>query len=124
MFKKVIGILVTLCIAFLSVFEGSVRQISASSSTQLDPDELLSVLNNITVAGQAWENIGFDPVDIADILQMQRKSDSYYSNLRIDNEEMFTQKMRKTALETLPVEQKQSFIEASGMIVGGEATHV
>ena len=40
--------------------------------------------SNYIVAGQSWENIGFDSEDIANIMQMQRKDDSYYASLNTD----------------------------------------
>ena len=64
MIKKVISVV------------SSIQPIYAASSARINPDDMLTVLNDITVAGQSWENIGFDSEDIANIMQMQRKDDS------------------------------------------------
>lgn len=37
----------------------SIQPIYAASSARINPDDMLTVLNDITVAGQSWENIGF-----------------------------------------------------------------
>lgn len=69
---------------FISTIGSSIQPIYAASSARINPDDMLTVLNDITVAGQSWENIGFDSEDIANIMQMQRKDDSYYESLNTD----------------------------------------
>ena len=60
---------------------------------------MLTVLNDITVAGQSWENIGFDSEDIANIMQMQRKDDSYYASLNTDIARLSVETVETKALE-------------------------
>lgn len=76
MIKKVISVVIAICLMFISTVGSSIQPIYAASSARINPDDMLTVLNDITVAGQSWENIGFDSEDIANIMQMQRKDDS------------------------------------------------
>ena len=76
MIKKVISVVIAICLMFISTIGSSIQPIYAASSARINPDDMLTVLNDITVAGQSWENIGFDSEDIANIMQMQRKDDS------------------------------------------------
>lgn len=46
-----------------------------------NPDDVEIVLDDITTAGQAWENMGFDSEDVSDIMKMARKDDSYYQEI-------------------------------------------
>ena len=66
MIKKVISVVIAICLMFISTIGSSIQPIYAASSARINPD----------VAGQSWENIGFDSEDIANIMQMQRKDDS------------------------------------------------
>lgn len=84
MIKKVISVVIAICLMFISTIGSSIQPIYAASSARINPDDMLTVLNDITVAGQSWENIGFDSEDIANIMQMQRKDDSYYASLNTD----------------------------------------
>ena len=76
MIKKVISVVIAICLMFISTVGSSIQPIYAASSARINPDDMLTVLNDITVAGQSWENIGFDSEVIANIMQMQRKDDS------------------------------------------------
>ena len=76
MIKKVISVVIAICLMFISTIGSSIQPIYAASSARINPDDMLTVLKDITVAGQSWENIGFDSEDIANIMQMQRKDDS------------------------------------------------
>ena len=76
MIKKVISVVIAICLMFISTIGSSIQPIYAASSARINPDDMLTVLNDITVAGQSWENIGFDSEDIANIMQKQRKDDS------------------------------------------------
>ncbi len=69
MIKKVISVVIAICLMFISTIGSSIQPIYAASSARINPDDMLTVLNDITVAGQSWENI-------ANIMQMQRKDDS------------------------------------------------
>lgn len=69
MIKKVISVVIAICLMFISTIGSSIQPIYAASSARINPDDMLTVLNDITVAGQSWE-------DIANIMQMQRKDDS------------------------------------------------
>ena len=58
---------IAICLMFISTIGSSIQPIYAASSARINPDDMLTVLNDITVAGQSWENIGFDSEDIANI---------------------------------------------------------
>ena len=45
------------------------------------------------------ENIGFDSEDIANIMQMQRKDDSYYASLNTDIARLSVETVETKALE-------------------------
>ena len=61
--------------------------------------------SNYIVAGQSWENIGFDSEDIANIMQMQRKDDSYYASLNTDIARLSLETAETKALEKAIAEQ-------------------
>ena len=84
---------------FISTIGSSIQPIYAASSARINPDDMLTVLNDITVAGQSWENIGFDSEDIANIMQMQRKDDSYYASLNTDIARLSVETVETKALE-------------------------
>ena len=42
----------------------------------INPDDMLTVLNDITVAGQSWENIGFDSEDYCQYNADAKEDDS------------------------------------------------
>lgn len=99
MIKKVISVVIAICLMFISTIGSSIQPIYAASSARINPDDMLTVLNDITVAGQSWENIGFDSEDIANIMQMQRKDDSYYASLNTDIARLSVETVETKALE-------------------------
>lgn len=103
MSKKVLSVIMAISLIVVSVCSYPMQYVYAAE--RINPDDVLTVLNDITVAGQAWENIGFDSEDIADIMQMQRKDDSYYAALSTDIAQLSVETAETRALETALVEQ-------------------
>lgn len=53
MIKKVISVVIAICLMFISTIGSSIQPIYAASSARINPDDMLTVLNDITVAGQS-----------------------------------------------------------------------
>ncbi len=51
---------------------------TAVEATSIDTERLKMALDDITIAGKAWESIGFSSEDIAELTQLERKETSFY----------------------------------------------
>lgn len=52
--KKVVSVVVTICLTVVSVFCYPMQNVNAVGS-QIDSEKVLDMLNEITVAGQDWK---------------------------------------------------------------------
>mgnify|MGYP006982437746 CR=1 FL=1 len=60
MIKKVISVVIAICLMFISTIGSSIQPIYAASSARINPDDMLTVLNDITVAGTVMGEYWFD----------------------------------------------------------------
>lgn len=74
--KKVLSVIMVIGLIVVSVCSYPMQNVYAAE--RINPDDLLAILNDIILAGEAWESVGFDSEDIAEIVQMERKDASYY----------------------------------------------
>lgn len=91
--KRILSTVVAVCFTLVSIAFGPVQEVNAAEE-KISPNDLLTVLNDITIAGQAWESIGFDSKEIAEIAQLPRKEDFYYQEI----EEQFNRMTVETEL--------------------------
>lgn len=58
MIKKVISVVIAICLMFISTIGSSIQPIYAASSARINPDDMLTVLNGYnssgTVMGEYW----------------------------------------------------------------------
>lgn len=76
MSKKVLSVIMAISLIVVAV--GSYPMQNVYAAEKINPDDLLAILDDITLAGEAWESVGFDSEDIAEIMQMEKKDASYY----------------------------------------------
>lgn len=78
--KKAISMILIMCLTVVSIIGYPMIDVQASNG-RINPGDVEIVLDDITTAGQAWENMGFDSEDVSDIMKMARKDDSYYQGI-------------------------------------------
>lgn len=82
MSKKRLSVLMAICLIVVSTASFPMQNVSATETAErINPNDILTVLDDITIAGQAWESVGFSSEDIAEIAQMERKDASYYEDI-------------------------------------------
>lgn len=82
MSKKKLSVLMAICLIVVSTASFPIQNVYATEvAERINPNDILTVLDDITIAGQAWESIGFSSEDIAEIAQMERKAPSYYEDI-------------------------------------------
>lgn len=65
---------------------------ASAYATGIDTELLKTALDDITIAGEAWESIGFSSEDIAELTQLERKDASFY--------EGYTEQIAALSVET------------------------
>ena len=68
-----------------------------ADNTKLNPDDMESILNDISSVGKAWESMGFQSQDISEIMQL----DEPCSSLDIVNSEKIENTLMKQETITL-----------------------
>lgn len=89
--KRLLSVILTMSLVIVTTVAYPLQNVYAEEAAEtaetseeaerINPDDLLAVLDDITLAGEAWESIGFDSADIAEIMQMERKDASYYEGI-------------------------------------------
>lgn len=89
--KKILSVIMVISLTAVTTASYPMQTVyaeeMAEATERLNPNDLSAVLDDITLAGEAWESIGFDSEDIAEIAQMERKDASYYAEI---NEQIST----------------------------------
>lgn len=102
--KKIFNVMIILCIVVASVVNNTICDIYAADD-KINPDDMVEILNEITIAGQAWESIGFDSEDIAEIMQFPRKDTTYFHAIKDKIDTLSTETEATIALENTLEEQ-------------------
>lgn len=53
-----------------------------ADTTKLNPDDMESILNDISSVGKAWESMEFQSQEISEIMQLPRKIQIFIKELR------------------------------------------
>lgn len=59
-----------------------------ADNTKLNPDDMKSILNDISSVGKAWESMGFQSQDISEIMQLPRKNSNFYKGIEASVNEL------------------------------------
>ena len=75
-----------------------------ADNTKLNPDDMESILNDISSVGKAWESMGFQSQDISEIMQLPRKNSNFYKGIEasvneLSNASKETQKIENTLMK-------------------------
>lgn len=100
--KRIFSVMLATCLVIVSVVSRPMYEVHAADS-KINPDDLKVVLDDITVAGQAWESIGFDSEDIAEIMQLTRKDEMY--------DQTINERVHSLSLETEETVELQNALE-------------
>ena len=98
MVKKFLSVMLAVCLLAVSIASYPSQTVCAAQG-QVDPDDLLEMLNDITIAGEAWESIGFSSEDIAEIMQLPRKDASFYEPLQEQFSNLYVETEQAESLE-------------------------
>lgn len=85
MVKKLLSVIVTMSLVIVTTASYPLQNVYAEEvaeasidATSIDTERLKMALDDITIAGEAWESIGFSSEDIAELTQLERKDASFY----------------------------------------------
>lgn len=75
-----------------------------ADNTKLNPDDMESILNDISSVGKAWESMGFQSQDISEIMQLPRKNSNFYKEIEasvneLSNASKETKKIENTLMK-------------------------
>lgn len=75
-----------------------------ADNTKLNPDDMESILNDISSVGKAWESMGFQSQDISEIMQLPRKNSNFYKGIEasvneLSNASKETKKIENTLMK-------------------------
>ena len=59
-----------------------------ADNTKLNPDDMESILNDISSVVKAWESMGFQAQDISEIMQLPRKHSAFHKGIEASVNEL------------------------------------
>lgn len=59
-----------------------------ADNTKLNPDDMESILNDISSVGKAWESMEFQSQEISEIMQLPRKNSNFYKGIEASINEL------------------------------------
>ena len=59
-----------------------------ADNTKLNPDDMESILNDISSVGKAWESMEFKSQEISEIMQLPRKNSNFYKGIEASINEL------------------------------------
>lgn len=85
MVKRLLSVIVTMSLVIVTTVSYPLQNVYAEEAaetsvdaTSIDTEQLKIALDDITIAGEAWESIGFSSEDMAELTQLERKDASFY----------------------------------------------
>lgn len=106
MWKKILSYMVVLSL-MVSLFAIVDTDMVYANESKLNPDDMENDLNNISIIGQTWESMGFQSEDIARIMKLPRKEDSFYKGMEPARKRLLSEKDDTRQIEdSLPEQNK------------------